>query len=206
MNGSVCVVAETTEQVVAVLRGPFWFRCWKSDSTRFTLSAPTDDSTESTAVVVVVLQLHFSLSCPVSYYCKEKNLHAAQSTGICWAGLYRISPSQKGQETRRRQQKKKEDGREKAKKEGSNKPRGSLISFFFSYILRIPLCIRFCSPRFEDWKQDINHSNEERVRKGTIDRTMGVSQRREWKRIWKIRVALMSGAEIPEHVATDGIE
>ena len=146
MNGSVCVVAETTEQVVAILRGPFWFRCWKSDSTRFTLSAPTDDSTESTAVVVVVLQLHFYLSCPVSYYCKEKNLHAAQSTGICWAGLYRISPSQKGQETRRRQQKKKKKMEEKRpKKKVQISPEGvsSLFSFPTYYVY---LCVYVFAP------------------------------------------------------------
>lgn len=55
----------------------------------------------------------FFFSCPVSYYCKEKkNLHAAQSTGIYWAGLYR-SPSQK--RPRNEKAAKKENGKEKAK-------------------------------------------------------------------------------------------
>jgi hypothetical protein len=84
----------------------------------------------------------------VSYYCKEKkNLHAAQSTGIYWAGLYR-SPSQKM--PRNEKAAKKENGKEKAKEKKKKvqiSPEGVSSLFLFLYtLLRIPLYIRFSLP------------------------------------------------------------
>ena len=176
--------------------GLFWLRCWKSDSTRFTQHTASrhrqTNSTESTAVVVVVLQLHFS-SFPVPWaiivICKEKkNLHAAQSTGIYWAGLYR-SPSQKM--PRNEKAAKKENGKEKAKEKKKKvqiSPEGVSSLFLFLYtLLRIPLYIRFSLPSI--WGLETRHQPfkwRESQKRDYIDRTMGVSQRREWKRIWKI--------------------
>jgi hypothetical protein len=140
----------------------------------------------------------------VSYYCKEKkNLHAAQSTGIYWAGLYR-SPSQKM--PRNEKAAKKENGKEKAKekkKEGSNKPRGSLISFSFPiYATTYTFVYTFFSPldlRTGNKTSTIQMKRESE--KGLYRQDYGSQSEKGMKKNLKnIRVALMSGAEIPEHV------
>lgn len=200
-----CVVAERTEQVVAVLRGPFliallkeWFN---KIHTTHCQSAPTDEFDRIDGGGRRRLATSFfSFSCPVSYYCKEKKKTYTLPSQQAFTGRdYIEAQVKKGQETRRQQKRKMEKKRPKKKKKKVQiSPEGVSSLFLFLYtLLRIPLYIRFSLPSI--WGLETRHQpfKWRESQKGDYG---SQSEKGMKKNLKNIRVALMSGAEIPEHV------